>query len=110
MFLQTYGKEIVALVVPLITWGLNTFLRSRARLNVATPHSFTFLIQQPLMDNSGNQVSPTQTIHTNSFVVYNDGRDTATKIEIVLNWKPMCVNIWPSRHYEEHVGQVGAMC
>ncbi len=45
--LQTYGKEIVALLVPFIAWTLSTFLKSKARLNIATPHRFTFLVQQP---------------------------------------------------------------
>lgn len=102
IILQNYGKEIVALVVPLITWWLHTFLRSKARLNVATPHSFTFLVQQPLIDHEGKQISPTQTVHTNSFIVYNSGREPATKLELVFNWKPMCLNLWPMRHFEEH--------
>ena len=103
MLIQTYGKEIVALLVPLITWLLNTFLRSHARLHVAAPHRFTFLVQQPLIGAEGKQVSPTQTVNTNSVIVYNSGRDAATKVELVFNWKPMCLNIWPSRHFEEHL-------
>jgi len=101
--LQIYGKEIVAFFVPFIAWALNTFLKSKARLNVATPHRFTFLVQQPLLDKDGKQISPTQTVHTNSIVVYNSGRDSATKVELVFNWKPMCVNIWPPRHSEEFI-------
>ncbi len=101
--LETYGKEVVALLVPLVTWSLNMFFRSKAHLNVATPHSFTFLVQQPLIDREGKQILPTQTVHTNSFIVYNSGREAATKLELVFNWKPMCLNIWRSRHFEEHV-------
>lgn len=101
IFWQTYAKELVALLVPFIAWTLNTFLKSKARLHVAVPHRFTFLVQQPLLDKDGKQLSPTQTVHTNSFMVYNAGRDAATKVELVFNWKPMCLNIWPSRHFEE---------
>lgn len=102
-FIQTYGKEIVSLVVPIFVWMLNTFFKAKAKLLVARPHAFTFLVQEPLIDTQGNQVSPTQTINTSSFVVSNAGRDTATKVEIVFNWKPQCVNLWPARHYQERI-------
>ncbi|MFC7302576.1 hypothetical protein [Cognatiluteimonas weifangensis] len=102
-FFQTYGKEIVSLVVPLLAWVLSNFFKARARLLVARPHAFTFLVQEPLLDQQGNQISPTQTINTSSFVVANVGRESATKVEVVFNWKPQCVNLWPARHYQERV-------
>ena len=101
--IQAYGKEIVALLVPVVTWVLNSFFKGKARIQVASPHQFTFLVQQPLIDPQGNQVSPTQTVQTNSFIIRNSGREPATKVEVVFNWKPMCLNLWPVRHYEEHV-------
>jgi hypothetical protein len=101
--LETYGKEIVALLVPLIKWVLDTFLRARAKLSFANPHSFTFLVQAPLLDAEGKQVAPSQTLHTSSYMLWNAGRETATRIEWVFNWKPLCLNVWPSRHYQEHV-------
>jgi len=104
---ETYGKEIFSLVVPLIAWILNTFFKAKVRLLLARPHAFTFLVQQPLIDAQGNQISPTQTAHTNSFVITNSGRETATKVELVFNWKPLCINIWPSRHYDERIDPDG---
>jgi len=101
-FLETYGKEIVALFVPLVTWALNTFFKAKARLLLASPHTFTFLVQQPLLDSQGKQISPSQTVHTRSLMVWNAGKDTATKVECVFNWKPLCINVWPPRHFEEH--------
>jgi hypothetical protein len=101
-FIETYGKEIVALLAPLITWALNTFLRAKAKLEFALPHQFTFLVQEPLIGPNGNQISTSQTVHTNSFIIRNSGRETATKVELVFNWKPMCLNLWPVRHFEEY--------
>lgn len=101
--IETYGKEIVALLVPLITWTMNTFFKAKARLFLANPHTFTFLVQQPRLDAQGNQIAPTQTVHTRSLMVWNAGRETATKLELVFNWKPLCINIWPSRHFSEHM-------
>ena len=101
-FLETYGKEIVALLVPLLTWVLNTFFRAKARLFLANPHTFTFLVQQPLLNPQGQQIAPNQTVHTRSLMVWNAGKETATKIEWVFNWKPHCLNVWPSRHFQDH--------
>jgi hypothetical protein len=101
--LETYGKEMVALLVPLVTWLLNSFFKTKAKLQVALPHKFTFLVQEPLIDPEGKEVSPTQTVNTNSFIIRNAGRDSATKVELVFNWKPMCINLWPVRHFEENI-------
>jgi hypothetical protein len=103
MVLQTYGKEIISLFVPFIAWILNTLFRSKARLLIARPHAFIFLVQQPLLDQNGSQVSPTQTMHTSSFFLSNAGREVAEKVEVVFNWKPLCINLWPARHYEERI-------
>lgn len=103
MVLQTYGKEIFSLLVPLVAWILNAHFRARAKLIIARPHAFTFLVEQPLVDPSGNVVSPTQTMVTSSYFLANIGRETATVVEIVFNWKPYCINIWPVRHYEERL-------
>jgi hypothetical protein len=99
--IQTYGKEIVALLVPFITWFLNSSQRSKAKLIRGVRHSFTFLVDQPLVDGNGQQVSPTQTARTASVVIQNIGKKTANNVQIVFNWKPMCINTWPNRVYEE---------
>ncbi len=100
--LETYGKEIVAIMVPIVTWTLNILFKAKAKLVLATPHSFTFLVKEPLLDPQGKQLQPTQTVHTRSLLVRNAGKETATKVELVFNWKPLCVNIWPSRHFDEY--------
>ena len=106
-FIQTYAKEIVALIVPFVTWALNHFMKGKARLRVAVPHGFTFLVQEPLRDPDGKVIRPTQTVQTRSFMIQNDGREPATKLELVFNWRPMCVNVWPSRHITEHIESDG---
>jgi hypothetical protein len=102
-FLETYGKEIVSLLVPIIAWALNSFFKSNAKLLLGQPHSFTFLVQEPLKDPEGRQLSPTQSVYTTSFVIRNSGRETAENVELVFNWKPQCINVWPSRHFDERV-------
>lgn len=101
-FFEMYGKEIVSLLVPFIAWALNNLLRGRAKLQVGQPHKFTFIVPQPLLDDQGNQIQPSQTAHTSSFIIRNSGKEKATNLELVFNWEPLCINLWPVRHYESH--------
>jgi len=100
-FISTYGKEIVSLLVPFITWFLNVGIRPKAKLIWTSPHSFTFLVQEPLRDAEGNVLHPSQKVATASIKVINTGRDTANKIELIFNWKPQYINLWPVRHYDQ---------
>lgn len=102
-FLKTYAKEIIALLVPFLAWFLNTRLKARAKLAWSNPHSFTFLVQEPLRDPQGNIIRPNQTVSTAQVRVTNVGRDTATHVELVFNFKALFVNLWPVRHYVETI-------
>ena len=96
-----YGKEIVSLVVPCLAWILNVGIKPRAKLIWTSPHSFNFLVQEPLRDAQGTVLRPSQTVHTVSIKVINTGRQAAHKVELVFNWKPPHLNLWPVRSYEE---------
>lgn len=100
-FIQTYGKELFALASPLVPWLLNRF-KGKGKLQFSQSHNHVFLVQQPQLDPQGEIISPTQKVCTRSFIVHNPGRETSTKIELVFNWKPECVNLWPLRHHIEH--------
>lgn len=102
-FIQIYGKEIVALLVPLFTWALSRCSGSGVKLQRGIRHSHTFLVNQPLVDGQGVQLMSTQTANTASVVVLNRGRATATNVEFVFNFSPMCINFWPLRSYVDHV-------
>jgi hypothetical protein len=101
-FFAAYGKEMVALFVPFITWFLTVGLKAKAKLIWSSPHSFTFLIPEPVF-HEGVKVADATTVHTASVRLINSGRETATKVELVFNWKPHYINIWPARAYEEAV-------
>lgn len=99
-FLFNHGKEIVSLLVPFITWFLNVGIKAKAKLIWASPHSFTFLVQEPLRGPNEVIISNTQRVCTASIRVINVGGETANKVELVFNWKPQHLNLWPVRHYE----------
>ncbi len=92
-FIETYAKELVSPIIALVIWALNNLFKPRAKLLLAQPHTFTFLVQEPLRDEQGNIIKPTQTVHTISFLLKNDGTETAKNIELVFNWKPPCHNL-----------------
>lgn len=99
--LTEYGKEIVSLLIPFITWFLNVGIKPRAKLLKTTRHAFTFIVQEPIRNAQGEVVQPNQRVCTASVQVFNSGRDTAHKVEVVFNWKPQCLNLWPVRSFEE---------
>lgn len=103
--LQTYSKELVTILGVFLTFGLNQFLKSRAKLIFGRRHAFISLVEEPLKDADGNVVSARQTVRTESVMIRNDGREPAKNIEIVFNWKPQSLNIWPVRHYEARDSQ-----
>lgn len=102
-FLQTYGKELVALFVPMVTWAFSRFAGNGVKLQRGIRHSHSFLVNQPMVNAQGVQIAPTQNAHTASVIVINRGRVTATNVEFVFNFSPMCINFWPIRSYVEQV-------
>lgn len=106
-FIQRYLREIVSLAVPFIAWGLSVWFQGRPRLVRSVRHAFTFLLQEPFRNAEGEVLRSSQTVQTASVSVVNTGRIAATKIEVVFNWKPQYLNMWPSRHYEEKIAPDG---
>jgi hypothetical protein len=108
-FLSLHAAKIFSAASPFILWALNQLIQPKARLLLQTRHRFTYLIQQPHIAEDGTVISPTQTVSTQSVSIFNAGRSPATKLEIVFNWKPQHINIWPSRHFDESFRQMVAI-
>lgn len=96
-----YSKEIGALVIALVVAIFTRAIQPRAKLIHSVRHQFHYLLQEPIRDHEGQVVSPTQNVKIMSMSTFNAGRSTATKVELVFNWKPQFFNVWPLRHYEE---------
>jgi hypothetical protein len=94
-----YTKEIISICVPLSIWFLNRRFQPSARLIHSIRHTFRFLIPEPLRDPEGKIIRPTQSANVTSLAVTNVGRTPAKNVELVFNWKPAFVNVWPLRHY-----------
>jgi len=98
--ISLYGKEIFSLLVPLFTLFLNKFFKNSAKMCYGELHQFTYLINEPLKTADGEIVMQSQNVYTHSYVFINEGREPATSVEIIFNYPPMYLNIWPSRPYE----------
>jgi hypothetical protein len=99
-FLKTYAKELFSLAVPIVSAIVTRLLRARVRLTYASPHGYTYLIQEPLRNAEGVVINPMQNVQTRSFWLRNDGTATAHKVEVIFNWKPLSLNVWPIRHFD----------
>ncbi|TDN47618.1 hypothetical protein [Scandinavium goeteborgense] len=95
--LTQYGKEIFSFIVPVFTLILNKYFKNNAKISYSELHQFTYLINEPLLNQEGEVVKPTQTVHTQSYVFRNEGKDAATNMEVIFNYQPMYLNVWPSR-------------
>lgn len=104
-FLQAYGKEIVSLLVPVITWVLNVGLRPKVKLMLSNPHFFSFLADVPQVVN-GHATQIKQTFNTASVRLFNGGRQVAKQVQVVFNYKPDVLNVWPpcefAKDLDEH--------
>lgn len=98
-FITTYGKEIISVLVPILTWALNKYGKSKVNLLVSQPHKFIFLVQDPTIQADGTVDSVSKNVHTISYLIQNSSNETANKVELIFNWKPHYYNIWSPREH-----------
>ncbi|MEL7697301.1 MULTISPECIES: hypothetical protein [Pantoea] len=99
--LTQYGKEIISILVPLITFILNNFFKGSAKVSIGELHQFSFLIEEPLKDSAGEIIKAKQVVNTKSYIIMNEGREAAKKLELIFNYKDMHMNVWPVKPYTE---------
>jgi len=106
-FIKTYAKEIFALLVTLVAWVAGNKSRAAAMLQLARPRNVSFRVEASPQGANDHFISPGQTVYTVTHLLRNTGRETATGVELVFNWKPLCMNVWPSRHFDEYTENDG---
>jgi hypothetical protein len=105
--LSLYGKEILSLVIAVVTWLARRSTKARAKLLFANPHTFTHLIPARAPVDENDAGSPGGNVPAQSFVLWNAGKETATNVEWTFNWRPASMNFWPSRRYTDHTASDG---
>lgn len=106
-FYQTYSREIVSLLVPIIAAVVANIFRARAKLIWSEHISRVMLSEEFHHVEVGPPERRHLVIRTSSLFIQNLGRDAATDIEIVFNWRPQHFNIWPQRGFEERINPDG---
>lgn len=100
-FLKLYSKELFSVFIALFTWVLNNHFKAKAALSYGFQHGFTFLLNEPLRNANQEIIADTQLVHTQSLILVNEGRESATNVTLVFNYKPMYMNFWPIHHFKE---------
>lgn len=102
-----HEAELWSAVTVLFGFLLNRIFRLKPRLTYSVGHSSNLIVEQPLLDSEGTQISPTQMVRTASITVSNSGLQPDKAVEITFNWKPTVLNVWPARRFEEATGAFG---
>jgi hypothetical protein len=99
--ISSYSAEFATIVAVVVAFVLERLARPKAKLIYSVRHAFTFIVDQPLVDSNGNELESKQFVNTASISVSNLGVEKADNIELVFNWRPQFINVWPSRYYEQ---------
>jgi hypothetical protein len=104
-FLALFQKEIISLGFALLTALILWMFRARVRLLWGLTHAFAFMLRPapptPEADGSQLPAPPPFLAHSRSLILVNWGRLPATNVEVVFNWRPDNLEVWPPRPFEE---------
>ena len=115
MLIEQFEKELISLGFALATALILYLFRARTELVYADLHQWVFLLPAlpPLpMIREGESpppppaLAPTINVFTRSIIVMNLGRQPATEVQLVFNWRPN-FNIWPMRPNYVHTNPDG---
>lgn len=65
-FLQTYAKELLAVAIPLLKWGTSLLQKTKATLVWGTGRNYLYLINEPLLNEGGQQIPSQHVLKTNT--------------------------------------------
>lgn len=96
---EAYQAQIWSVVLVVFGALVTRLMRLKPRLHFSVHHDSSLLVDQPLLDSEGKQISPRQIVRTASMVVGNNGLSPANNVEVSFNWRPMILNVLPPRSY-----------
>lgn len=99
--IKNHPTEFVSLIVPVITALIGWLLRAKAKVVWSVHNLRAFTATENVADESGQTRPVHNIVHAASVFLRNGGRASATSIEIVFNWKPRHLSLWPQRDYTE---------
>lgn len=106
-YFQENPEILGAILSPVIGFIIASYFQAKVRLFHSPIHSYSYLINQPRLDENGNEVSPHQVVHTTSFTIYNGGRQSATMVDLIFNFKPQHFELAPPRPFDGKTNEDG---
>jgi hypothetical protein len=109
--LHQYAPQIVAATLTAVIALVGYWLQPRVKLRWGLSHGYDHRVIVPAppqppqhQGQPAQQVGPPQPqiifIHTASHLIVNDGRATATQVEVTFNFVPASLEIWPQRQFQ----------
>lgn len=99
--LQPYQAQFWSLLVVVFGAVVTRLMRLKPKLLYSINHSTILLVDQPLLDQEGQQIAPRQHVRTASIFLENAGLNPAKNVEVAFNWKPAILNVLPARAYTD---------
>ena len=106
-FWQTHSKEIVSILVPIIGALATYLLKPRAKLVWSITNSRAMSVQEQQVTADGSIQTVPGIVRTASIFLRNAGREAAENVEVVFNWRPPHINVWPQRDYSTNTNPDG---
>ena len=94
-------EQLWSVVVVVLGAIVGRVFRLKPRLLYSVGHSANILVEEPLIGNDGNQISPRQLIRTASITLRNSGLKTTNGVEVTFNWKPHFMSLNPARSHTD---------
>lgn len=106
-FFQTYAKEIVSLLIPVVLAVGGYYFRPRTKLRWSVSHNSVMLVDEAYKTDDGKEERRDVDVRFRRIFLENAGRAPAKNIEVVFNWRPRKINLWPQRIYSEAINPEG---
>lgn len=104
---KPYDAQIVSFILTLLTAIVFWIAQARVKLRWGFQHGFSHRIDPAPRNEKGEDNSDSGPenmqpimVRTASFWIANEGRRTASNVEITFNYRPDNFSIWPQRNYE----------
>lgn len=98
--IQAYSKELISIFVPIVLALIGHVFKARSKIIWSVTNAQVMSVQENRQAPGNGEVQQVPgTVRTASIFFRNTGRDAATNVEIVFNWKPAHFNVWPQRDY-----------
>lgn len=100
MSILDYSKEITSLLMGLISVVGKVVSKPKTAL-VWGPRTLVSHLLPPFRDANDDVTDAKPILNTASFLIRNTGKVPLTEVEVILNFPPQSLNLWPPRPFSK---------